>query len=72
MTKAYVVVCQEPDSYDVGTHTAPLEAFDDRETAERLIDGLIGKRKSQAAWDNRVWSPCDELEIEEWEIRESA
>ena len=70
--KVCVVVCQEADSYDVGTHTAPLEVCRDRETAERLIDGLIGKLKEQSNGSRVVWGPWDELEIEEWEIRESA
>lgn len=64
--KVYVLMGEEPDSYDVGTHMAPLEMFAKREDAERVRNFLVGL--PQAPQRSYIWWP-DDLEIEEVAVR---
>jgi hypothetical protein len=66
--KVYVLMSEENDSHDVGTHLEIVDIFVKREDAEHVRGMLIGKRRHQVSWGEWLWY-ADQLEIEEWEIR---
>lgn len=66
---AYVLIEDEDDSYDVGSHDAVMQLFADRAAAERVMAELIGKVRFMDPYRSReLWRDCD-LSIEEMPVR---
>lgn len=68
MTIVYAVIFDEEDSYDVGYHDQTLILVKDKETGERIIDGLIGKSKHADSGGGSSWSTFDTLRVEKMEV----
>ncbi len=69
--KVYALVFEEDDSFDVGSHEEVHELFADREAAERVVDGLIGKSRRQqfnGVASRFTWLPSD-VSVQEMKVR---